>query len=133
MRCFSRIVVVLVLVGAALFGGLAPAEPQDKGKKKKDAGAVSGARWEYRAVGDDDKELASGQWRAYDRKVFRGGKQIGTYDQTSKEQIKLEITEGSLKGKIELQLTKSKPPTWRGELVRGDGGKVRITLRNILD
>src|SRR5262245_22287180 len=84
----------LVLLSAALLGGLATANPQGKGDKKgpdkKGSGGTSkydpdrkddrkGARWEWILFDPKDKEAERGTFHADRVHVFHGEKQIGTY------------------------------------------------------
>jgi hypothetical protein len=99
---------------------------------------VVGARWEYEVWVKDSKGertvLESGKFRAHDFKISVAGTEIGTYAQSGKNEYKLDITKGKLKGKITLELTDTKPrPIYRGPCNLEGHGKCHITVKFLDD
>lgn len=105
-----------------------PAAAQRKEKDKDKGGTVVGVIWEYKVVDDRNKPVEEGRFRAFDSKIFAGGREIGTYRDLDKAHVKVVIEKGKLKGKLDLNQVLLKPPTWKGNLVREDGSKYKVTI-----
>lgn len=119
-----------MVAAVALSGWDAAAAPQDKKgeKEKQPGGSVVGAKWDYKVMKGKGKGevVADGTFRAHDFKIYKGGNQIGTYAVVGNNEYKLDITEGELKGKINLVPTKDK--TYRGECEFDKHGKCNIVV-----
>jgi hypothetical protein len=98
------------------------------------ADTVVGARWEFEAYGPDDKLVEKNTFRATpDFKIYKGGTQIGTWKKVAEDKVAVEITEGKMKGAMELTQTKKKPPTYRGPWIQADGTKAKAKLTLLED
>jgi hypothetical protein len=101
---------------------------------------VVGAVWQYtvkESPRKDAKEIVAGRFRATrDGKVYntKGG-QVGTYSYTTKarDRVTLNITQGKLKGSIELTKSTIDPPIWQGPWKPENGSSGHMTLRMLKD
>lgn len=116
-------------VGALVAGDVGGCPPSERDRAGDPAPKCEtlGGSWAY-SVMVDGKVVDEGQLCAHDSKLYKGGKQIGTYAQNGKNGYKLDITDGKLKGKIDIVMTKSQPPTYCGACEFADGRKGRITI-----
>ena len=128
----------LILLAALVSSGLALAEPQQKSKDRP-KGKLSDrdghddkpgrARWEWTLESAKGKKAEKGTFRAYlTGEILHGDKPIGTYTIESKKRVKADFTGGPLKGTADLHVTKAKPATFEGELVRQNGKKEKLIL-----
>jgi hypothetical protein len=128
----------LVLFCAVAASGLALAEPQGR-PKERPKGKLSDldgkddkpgrARWEWTLGGGKGKKAEKGTFRGYlSGEIYHSEKQIGTYTIESKKRVKADFKEGPLKGTAELHVTRAKPATFEGELVRHNGKKEKLVL-----
>jgi hypothetical protein len=86
-------------------------------------------KWDYDVVDQDDKAVEKGTFFARGFAIFnKMNKRIGTYEDVSETEVKVTITEGKLKGTLDL--TKEKPTslTWKGVLERGSGLTYKISV-----
>jgi hypothetical protein len=110
--------VLLVLVSIALVGGSATAQK-----------APTGAKWDYTIFDEKDKVVEKGVFFARGQVLFnRNNVRIGTYEDVSPTHIKLLVTDGKLKGKLDLKREDPKALTWKGELERVSGRQLRVTF-----
>jgi hypothetical protein len=127
----------LFLVSAVLVFGMTPTLQggPDKDKPGKDKPGdkdprdnIPGARWEYTLNDKNGKEVEKGLFRAFQGKLFRGDKQIGTYVDHSGDRTTADFKEGKTMGTAELRLIKRTPATWKGDLTRADGSKLEMNV-----
>lgn len=103
----------------------------DKGKnsnkgKDKDNN-VNGIKWDVEISENGSAETA--RFRATPaHKIFLGAMDIGTWEKISDEKIKAVITQGKLKGEMEIVRTLNKPPTYKGNLKRSDGSEAKVKI-----
>jgi len=110
--------------------GATPALAAEK-KKKKDKDNVVGTIWAYKLKKDDKAE--NGQFRVYKLEVFKGDKKVGKVVPKDEDETKLIITEYEpLNGAAILRKTRTKPPVWKGTLVKDDGSKwsMEVEIKN---
>jgi hypothetical protein len=78
---------------------------------------------------ENGKEIDQGSFTVRGYVIFKDGKRIGTYDDVSATQVKVEITQGRLKGKLDLYKEKESAVNWKGELDSDNkGGKYKIAV-----
>jgi hypothetical protein len=131
----------LTLLLAVMGYATALSAPQDKGGKRKgDLDGVNDmperARWEWTLFNKKGKAVETGTFMGYRSGEIKVGKQqkpIGTYTVPGKKQVKATFTTGKLEGTAELRLTKPKPVTFEGDLVRKDGSKQKLVVEIIND
>jgi hypothetical protein len=59
---------------------------------------------------------------------MKNGKRIGTYAVVSEIQVKASISEGKLRGKLELYKDKTAAVNWKGELKSDNGQTYKISV-----
>jgi hypothetical protein len=95
---------------------------------------VVGARWEFTAYDRDGKEVEKNTFRATkDFKIYKGATQIGTWKKVAADKVVVEITEGMMKGTMELTQTDKKPPIYHGPWIQPDGTKAKGKLKMLED
>jgi hypothetical protein len=124
-------------IAVAIACGSLPAQNKGKGKGEKGKGGkanrIPGKRWEY-TVTQGGMVLETGMFRADNSKLFSGDNKIGTYSRTGPAELQLDITEGKLKGKIQIKLLRTDPrPVYRGEWEMAGGGTANIQVRFLDD
>jgi hypothetical protein len=125
---------VLGLAAAVLCGRLpAQGKGKDKGGKGGKNDHIPGKRWEY-TVTKGGTVIEQGTFRADNFKLFNGDNKIGTFTKTGPGEFQLVISEGKLKGKIDIKLVRSDPrPVYRGEWEMTTGGTASIQVRFLDD
>ncbi len=130
----------LALGGPSLF--MAGADEKGKGKgndkgkdkdhdKKKDKGDgkddVLGAIWEYKLTREGRKE--EGQFRVYQREIFRGGKKVGSVYVKDNDESSFKISGWpEMNGEAKIRKVKQQPIVWKGDFTRENGQKWNIEL-----
>jgi hypothetical protein len=98
------------------------------------ADKVVGARWAFTAYDADGKVVEEGTFRATkDFKIYKGGTQIGTWKRVAADKVSVEITEGKMKGTMELTQTRKDTPTFLGPWTQADGTKAKARLKMLED
>ena len=122
------------IVGLFWFPGV-PMPVAHATQKKKDQGEVIGAVWQYEVrerAKKDSEVIEKGRFRAtHDGRLYGvAGKQIGTYAYGNKahDKVTLKITQGKLKGIIELIQKGNKPPTYQGTWKMDSGGTAHMDM-----
>jgi hypothetical protein len=108
----------------------------DKGKdkdndKKKDKGDgkddVLGALWEFKLTREGRKE--EGQFRVYQREIFRGGKKVGSVYIKDNDESSFKISGWpEMNGEATIRKVKQQPVVWKGDFTRANGQKWNIEL-----
>ncbi len=112
--------------------GKGKGKDNDKGKdsdKKKGDGKddVLGAMWEYKLTRDGRKE--TGQFRVYQRDIFRGGKKVGSVYIKDNDESSLKISGWpEMNGEATIRKVKQQPIVWKGDFTRENGQKWSIEL-----
>lgn len=115
---------VLALVG----GSKTAVQGKDKGGKP---GAATGnvvAKWDWMVFDENDNLLEKGNFTARGYTIYKNGKLIGSYDEISDTHFRVEVSEGRLKGKLDLFKEDKSGINWKGELERPTGGKYKIKV-----
>jgi hypothetical protein len=123
----------LVALAAVVSCGQLLAQGKGKGKGKGDKGGkgdhIPGKRWEY-TVTKGGMVIEQGTFRADNFKLFNGNNKIGTFMKVGPNELQLDISEGKLKGKIDIKLVRTDPrPLYRGEWEMAGGGMANIQVR----
>lgn len=94
---------------------------------------VVGALWKLTL--SPSGELKEFQLRATkNKKIFIGGDEIGSWKIIGNDKVTIEFTKRPLlKGTMELNKTRNKPPTYMGKLKRSDGTEVPVKIVMIED
>jgi len=120
-----RVQAIVLCVVALVFGTSALAvRDSAKGKDGKDD--VVGSIWNYTLT--KGKEKQSGTFRIYKGKVYKGDKEVGTYEQTGDEKTTITFTKwDEMNGTVALTKTKRHPPRAEGKLKKDDGSEWEMT------
>lgn len=90
-------------------------------------GPVQGAIWEFKAV--HGSETVTGQYRVYNKEVFKGKTKVGYITPTSPRETTLHISGfPKLNGTTHLHKIHKGQPIWEGVLERPDGSKWDIHI-----
>jgi hypothetical protein len=114
---------------AALFCSSFLFAEEHKGKDGKDD--VMGAVWSYTLTKGDD--TVTGQFRVYNREIFKGHKKVGKVDIEDDDETKLSFTDwDEMNGKAVLRKTKRHPPGASGTLTKKDGSEwtMKVTWKD---
>jgi hypothetical protein len=116
--------VVLILSLFALVVGLTPTAKAKPPVKPSTNDTVI-HNWAWTINDEKDKFIEKGNWTVKGFVIFNGAnKRTGTYEMVSETHVKLDMTDGRLKGfKIDLYKEKESTVNWKGEV---DTGKNRI-------
>ena len=132
MRHLTQGGVLASLVAVALVCGPASVQGGKGGDKKVDTPKPENAppvKWDYDVVDQDDKPVEKGSFVARGFAIYNGfGRRVGTYEDVSPTEVSMTMTEGKLKGKVDLRRETPTTLTWKGELERGSGLTYKITV-----
>lgn len=119
---------VAVVLALALVAILVPATTFGQGKKKKDdTDNRVGTIWAFTAV--DGSDVEKGQFRVYQKEVFKGARKVGYIEPKGRNQTTMVITDfARLNGTTELRKTGQRPPVWEGVLKRRGGSSWNIKV-----
>jgi hypothetical protein len=137
MRKRQWLMMCIAAIAVAVFCGELPGQGKGKGKGKGDKGGkndhIPGKRWEF-TVSKGGMVIETGTFHADNSKLFNGDNKIGTFTKTGPSELQLDITEGKLKGKINIKLVRADPrPVYRGEWEMAGGGTANIQVRFLDD
>jgi hypothetical protein len=103
---------------------------KDKGKDKDNKDGkddVVGALWEYTLTREGRKE--SGQFRVFQREIFRGGKKVGSVYIKDNDESSFKISGWpEMNGEATIRKVKQQPVIWKGDFTRENGQKWNIEL-----
>ena len=121
--------VLLVFAILALVSGSATAEQKGGKGDKGDKGNKVVAKWDWSVTNENDKFVEKGTWIVKGYEIYNGeNKKVGKYEDVDRTHVKLEIFEGRLTGKFDLQKEKESSSEWNGELeLPKKAGKYKIT------
>jgi hypothetical protein len=122
----GRLLVAFAIV--ALVGGSALAQ---RGNRGGGGGNTTNpkVKWDYDVVDENDKRVEKGTFLVRGYVLFnKNSRRIGSYEIVSQTHVKVTVTEGKLKGKLDLERETEESGTWTGELERGSGRKYKITV-----
>jgi len=112
--------VLLVFAVLALVSGSATAVQKGgkggKGDKADKADKVV-AKWDWTVTNEKDKFIEKGTWIVKGYEIYNGkNRKVGKYQDVDKTHVKLEVFEGRLTGKFDLEKEKESSSEWKGEL-----------------
>jgi hypothetical protein len=98
-------------------------------KKKGNNPAMIVAKWDWTVTDENDKFVEKGTWIVKGYVIYNGiEKRVGKYEDIDETHVKVEIYEGRLTGKFDLQKEKPSSSEWNGELaLPNKGGKYKIS------
>src|SRR5438477_6152801 len=79
------------------------------------------AKWDWSVFDERDKEIERGSFTVRGYVLFKDGRRIGAYDDVSDTQVKVNVTDGRLKGTLDLYKDKASAVNWKGELKNQNG------------
>jgi hypothetical protein len=86
------------------------------------------AKWDWTVFDEKDRAVETGTFVVRGFEIMKNGKRIGTADVVSETQVKVSITEGLLKGKLDLYKDKASAVNWKGELKSDNGQTYKIIV-----
>ncbi len=105
----------LALAAIVLLGNtLLAAPPKDKDKDKEKSETSVAAHWDWTMFDDKDKVIEKGSFNVRGFALMKDGRRIGTYSEVSDTEVKVEVEEGKLKGKMTLTKAKASDVNWEG-------------------
>ncbi len=115
------VIVVLATSSASAQRG----KDKDKGDTKTPPQA---AHWDWTIYDEKGKEVEKGSFNVRGYALMKNGKRIGVYEDVSETEVKVEVEEGRLKGKLKLTKTKATDVNWEGTLDRENGSSYKVTF-----
>jgi hypothetical protein len=122
----ATIAVVSCVAGSMWGRSALAADDSQPGKDGKDD--VVGVVWNYTIARGKAKE--SGQFRVYNKKIYREDKVVGKYEQTGDQKTKITFTDWpEMNGTVNLTKTRRHPPRAYGKLKKTDGTEWDMTVQ----
>jgi hypothetical protein len=113
----------LALAGSVFVWAPATAGPKEK---EKPPPAVV-AKWSWTLFDEDDRAVEKGYWVVRGYVMYnRNNKRVGSYEDVATGQVKADITDGRLKGVLEMRREPGSSQ-WKGTAEKVGGGVYRIT------
>jgi hypothetical protein len=120
---FRRTWIIIILAMAALTQTPGTGQEKKRGKSEKLPGLI----WIFTVT--DGKDEIKGQFRVFQKVVYRGDKKVGTVNPKSGRETELVITDfPKLNGTAHLKRAEARTAKWKGELKRKDGSMLPISV-----
>jgi hypothetical protein len=96
--------------------------------RDKDKVIQAAAQWDWTVFDEKDRAVETGTFTARGYEILKNGKRIGSFDVVSETQVKVTITEGLLRGNLDLNKDKASAVNWKGEFKSDNGQAYKITV-----